>query len=295
LGKEETMKRKIIDAHAHAFIGKASAGVLGVPYEQIELIDRSEILLREMDKYGAGLTVLQVSHNRRESELHQSVVRKYPTRFVGFCRWGSEVTGSEAAEFIQKWLNEPEFKGVGEALIRNFYIPGKVETIPEALRGLRVAMDVVRGKKVPILFHTGYSGAHIGKFSGGIAWKDPLLLDEIAGEYSDVPIIIGHIGGHYPPYDINALMMAYQHDNVYLETSKSRPDVIEKAVAEIGSSRILFGTDWVREEPHTIGAIGERPAHLYDWNIKVVEEARISDEDKERIFYKNIKSLLDLP
>jgi len=91
------MKRKIVDAHAHAFIGRAATGTLGVPYEQIELIDRSEILLREMDKYGAEAAILHVSHTRRESELHQSTVRKYPGRFVGFCRWGTGVTGREAA------------------------------------------------------------------------------------------------------------------------------------------------------------------------------------------------------
>ena len=70
--------------------------------------------------------------------------------------------------------------------------------------------------------------------------------------------------------------------------------MIEKAVSEIGSSRILFGTDWVREAAHSVGPMGERPTHLYDWNIRMVEGARISDEDKERIFYGNMKSLLGL-
>ena len=286
--------RKIIDGHCHAFGPKFAPGLLQVSYEQFEMIDRTEVLLQEMDRHGAERACLNQSHTQRETEFIQSAVRKYPNRFVGFCSWGTETTGRDAAEYIQKWLGEPEFKGVGESLFRFFRKKGKVETIPQALNELRIAMDVVQERHVPIFFHTGYSGSHTRKNPAPLVWTDPMMLDEIAGEYPEVPIIIGHSGGHFPPYDINALMMAYQHENIYLETSKSRPDVIEKAVSEIGSSRILFGTDWVREQPHTIGAMSERPTHLYDWNIQMVEEARISDQDKENIFYGNMKSLLKL-
>ncbi len=286
--------RKIIDGHAHAFATKAAPGSFNMEFEKLDLVDQSDTLLREMDKHGAVMTCLFAAHTPRQNPAVQSAVRKHPGRFVGFCTWGRPATGREAADCVEKWLKEPEFKGVGESLIKDFYVKGKLETIPEALKELRLAMDVIRQKKVPIYFHTGYSGSHTGKYSGPIVWQDPLNLDEIAGEYPEVPIVIGHSGGHFPPYDISALMMAYQHENVFLDTSKSRSDVIEKAVAEIGSSRIFFSTDWVREKPHTTGAISERPSHLYDWNIKVVEEAKISDSDKEKIFYHNIKSLLKL-
>jgi predicted TIM-barrel fold metal-dependent hydrolase len=286
--------RKIMDAHAHAFVGKAAPAALGIPYSQMEIVDRTEVLLREMDAHGVEKAILLHSYIPDETALIQAAVRKYPDRFVGFFMLRrSGVTGQGAAEYAEKWLGEPEFKGVGECIVDLFRGQG-CSSIPEALNELRMLMDVLRAKKVPILFHTGFSGTNTGRFVKSLAWRDPLVLDEIAGEYWDVPIIIGHTGGHYPPYDANALMMAYQHENIYLETSKSRTDVIEKAVSEIGSSRILFGTDWVREAAHSVGPLGERPTHLYDWNIRMVEGARISDEDKERIFYGNMKSLLGL-
>jgi predicted TIM-barrel fold metal-dependent hydrolase len=285
---------KKIDAHAHAFNFKVAPGLLTVPWDQAELVDRTEILLGEMDKWQTEMAVLHQAHTRSEEPKIQAAVRKYPKRFVGFCNWGWGVSGRDAAEYIQKWLQEPEFKGVGEALVAGFRVPGKVETIPEALKEMRIPMDVVREKKVPIIFHTGYSGSHSKKAPLPLSWGDPLILDEIAGEYWDVPFIIAHSGGHYPPYDMNALMMAYQHENVFLETSKSRSDIVEKAVGEIGDERILFGTDWVRETAHTFGAVGERRSHMYDFNVKVIEDARISDDAKEKIFYKNIKSLLRL-
>lgn len=287
--------RKIMDAHVHAFVGKAAPAAMGIPYNQIEVVDRTEILLREMDAHGVEKAIMLHSYVPEETPLIQSAVRKYPDRFVGFFmlrRVG--ITGREAADYVEKWLGEAEFKGVGECILDLFRIKGHSDSIPEALNELRLLMDVIRKKKVPILFHTGFSGTNTGRFVKSLAWRDPLALDEIAGEYWDVPIIIGHTGGQYPPYDMNALMMAYEHENIYLETSKSRTDVIEKAVSEIGASRILFGTDWVRETAHSVGPMSERPTHLYDWNISMVEAAKISDEDKEMIFYRNMKSFLGL-
>ncbi|MGE5819605.1 MAG: amidohydrolase family protein [Deltaproteobacteria bacterium] len=287
--------RKIMDAHTHAFVGKAAPAAMGVPYSQIEIVDRTEVLLREMNAHGVETAVILHSYVPDESPHIQAAVRKYPGRFVGFVTLRKVgITGKEAADYAEKWLAEPEIRGVGECIVDLFRVKGSADTIPQALNELRLLMDVVRAKKVPILFHTGFSGTNTGKHVKSLAWRDPLVLDEIAGEYWDVPIIIGHSGGHYPPYDTSALMMAYEHENVYLETSKSRSDVIEKAVSEIGASRLLFGTDWVRETPHAVGPIGERPSHMYDWNIDMVEAAKISAADKEMIFYGNMKSLLEL-
>jgi predicted TIM-barrel fold metal-dependent hydrolase len=286
--------RKLFDMHAHLFVGKAALSVLNVAHDQLELVDRTEVLLELMNQYGTETSVIHCSHRAIENELIQKSVRKHPGRFIGFCRWGIGVSGQAAAEFIDKWLDEPEFKGVGEALVRNFIVKGKVETIPDALNQLRVPMEVIRARKVPIIFHTGYSGSHIGRFAGPLAWGDPLILDDIAREFWDVPIIIGHSGGGFPPYSTNALMMAYQHDNVFLDTSKSTTETVEKAVQELGAERLLWGTDWVREGPHPTGAKSERESHLYPFNLKVIEQARLSESDREKIFYSNAKSLLGL-
>lgn len=287
--------RKIVDVHTHGFVSKAAPAALGVPYAEMEVVDRTEILLGEMDAHGVEKAILLDTYVPGGTARVQAAVRKHPDRFIGFFMLRKQgITGREAAEYAEKWFAEPEFRGMGECLVDLFRVKGTTETIPQALNELKLMMDVVRAKKAPILFHTGFSGTNRGKHVKSLAWRDPLVLDEIASEYWDVPIIIGHTGGHYPPYDMNALMMAYQHDNVYLDTSKSRTDVIEKAVSEIGASRILFGTDWVREGPHSVGPKGEWEAHLYDWNIKMVEAAKISEEDKEKIFYKNMKSLLSL-
>jgi predicted TIM-barrel fold metal-dependent hydrolase len=285
----------IIDAHAHICTPVIRAEETD-SYKK-KNPDNSQKLIEHMDANGISMALLHQAHSREETEIIQSAVKKYPDRFMAFCSWGSKtaITGREAAEIIEKALKEPQFKGVGEILLYSLRGAKGIEsTVQDVMREMRVVMDVVAAHKVPILFHTGFSGVHSGKSATPIMWKDPIYLDELASAYRETPIIIGHSGGHYPPYDQNALVVAYSHDNVYLDTSKSRSDVIEKAVWEIGSSRILFGSDWNTGQPLPLGPRSERPSHLYDWNLRVVQEAKISDEDKEKIFHKNIKSLLGL-
>jgi predicted TIM-barrel fold metal-dependent hydrolase len=250
--------------------------------------------MKHMAAHGVKKAVIGVSHAPNENEMIQAAVRKYPETFVGLCGWGIQkpLTGQQAAEVCDRWLQEPEFIGVGEVLFYSLNVAkGWDTTVQDWWKEIRPVMDVVTARKGVILFHTGFSGAHSGKSATPLYWKDPLFLDQIAREYWQTPMIIGHSGGQYAPFDQHALVVAYNHDNCYLETSKSRTDVIETAVKEIGSSRILFGSDWTSGEPMPLGPISERPAHLYDWNIANVTRAKISDEDKENILYKNATSL----
>ena len=42
----------------------------------------------------------------------------------------------------------------------------------------------------------------------------------------------------------NALVVALRNDNVYFDTVGSTPEHLRRAVEELGSDRIMFGTDW---------------------------------------------------
>jgi predicted TIM-barrel fold metal-dependent hydrolase len=285
----------IIDGHAHICtpIIKADDG----DWYKKKNPDNSERLLEHMDRHGISKALLHQSHSPEEADILEAAVKRYPDRFMAFCGWGSKVgmTGKEAADVIEIRLQKPQFKGVGEILLYSLRgAKGFEATIQDVMREMRLVMDVVAAHKVPIIFHTGFSGAHSGRAGTPVMWKDPIYLDELAGAYRETPIIIGHSGGQYAPYDQNAIIVAFNRDNVFLDTSKSRSDVIEKAVWEIGSSRILFGSDWNTGEPLPLGPRSEKPTHLYETNLRVVRESKISDQDKENIFHKNITSLLRL-
>ncbi|MBR4060901.1 MAG: amidohydrolase family protein [Lachnospiraceae bacterium] len=98
-----------------------------------------------------------------------------------------------------------------------------------------------------------------------------------ADSFPNVTFIIAHLGG---PLHINAIKNA-KHRNVYTDTSGKaslKNMLIEYAVSQIGSDRILFGTD-------TYAASSQRGR---------IEYAMISQQDKENILFNNAKRLFGL-
>jgi len=97
-----------------------------------------------------------------------------------------------------------------------------------------------------------------------------------ANAFPNVTFIMAHLGGlgH-----INAIRDA-KHKNVYADTSGKaslKNMLIEYAVSQVGSDRILFGTD-------TYAAGAQRGR---------IEYALISEQDKENILFNNAKKLFN--
>ncbi len=89
------------------------------------------------------------------------------------------------------------------------------------------------------------------------------------------------IMGHSAPGDLDgAIQLARKYDNVYLDICDihRHSGIIEKMVSAVGSERILFGTDMPWYDPNY--AIGS------------VLCAKITDKEKENIFYNNAVQLL---
>lgn len=98
-----------------------------------------------------------------------------------------------------------------------------------------------------------------------------------ANSFPHVTFIVAHLGGML---HIDAVKNA-KHRNVYTDTSgmdSLRNTLIEYAVSQIGSDRILFGTD-------TYAAGAQRGR---------IEYALISQQDKENILLNNAKKLFGL-
>jgi len=101
----------------------------------------------------------------------------------------------------------------------------------------------------------------------------PHKIDEmprLADRYPHMKLIIAHLGSRA---HIDAIRAA-KHGNVYTDTSgcmSALNNVIEYAVEAVGSEKILFGTD-------TYSVVSQ---------YSRVALARISQQDKENILYKN--------
>jgi predicted TIM-barrel fold metal-dependent hydrolase len=107
-------------------------------------------------------------------------------------------------------------------------------------------MGVAQQHHAPILIHTGcisYPGLC------RLRAVDPVLIDDLAIRFPDVPIILGHMGTNSSlTHDLpdRARQVAARNANVYLETCQATAEQIEQAYLDpqIGPDKLVFGTDW---------------------------------------------------
>ena len=103
-------------------------------------------------------------------------------------------------------------------------------------------------------------------------------LVEWADRFPEMKLILAHIGcgwdGDYT-HQVRGVQQSRQ-GNVYADTSSARsitPRLIEWAVREIGSDRILFGTD--------------TPLHLTGMQRLRIDQAELTDAEKKQVLHEN--------
>ncbi len=140
--------------------------------------------------------------------------------------------------------------------------------VPVTAPELAYALDFANERGIPILNHT-WGGS---KYDGG-----PLML-EVAQKYPNVKFFMGH--SIYRDTEYSRRVVTETAGNVWLELTAIPGDYgyIERLVKDVGSERILFGTDmpWF-DEFQGIGG---------------VLSAEITDDDKRNILYRNVERLL---
>lgn len=113
----------------------------------------------------------------------------------------------------------------------------------------------------------------------------PIDFVPFANTYPNVKLILAHLGNGGgaagdPTLQVRAIE-ASKHGNVFTDTSSARsmmPGLIEWAVCEIGSEKIMFGTD--------------SPLYSTAMQRARIDSAGISDEDKRQILCENAERLL---
>ena len=112
---------------------------------------------------------------------------------------------------------------------------------------------------------------------GGSLFNGPANVQAVAERYPNVTLILGH--SLHDQWD-EAIRIAKAFPNVYLELTAVLDDrgILERFVREVGSERILFGTDlpWFSTF-HGIGC---------------VLDAEMTDDDRRNIFYRNGERIL---
>jgi predicted TIM-barrel fold metal-dependent hydrolase len=178
--------------------------------------------------------------------------RRFPGRLFGY------ITVNPNRPSIAEEVERCAAAGLRALKIHNYH--GKAYDAQE----YRPAYEIAQANGWPILAHTG-DQAHV--------------LDELAGEYSNVTWLLAHAAGA-EPWDLCEI--ARGRENVVLETCASPCPyrVIETLVEGASADKVLFGSDMTfLNATNQIGKI------LF---------SRVSDADKEKILGLNARRVFAL-
>lgn len=249
-----------------------------------EAHDNSHHLFERMDRYGVTHAVVQPTSGNTTNEQVAEVVGAHPGRLVGLFGIGKgqralgyaedpAPTRLAAPREAEICLTTLGMRGMGEVSVRSI----TREIHPEAIAtDFDPLLAVLERHGAPIQFPTAWT-----QYAGGLVYGDPLFVDEIAHRHPGVPIILTKMGRGIQHLFDNALMVALRNDNVFFDIVGTTPGHLRTAVAEIGSDRIMFGTDWsatwrwVRE-----------PADVHAMRLGTIDEAGLSADEREDILWR---------
>lgn len=228
----------------------------------IPIVDE-ESTVHCMDR--AGVKMLVFSHHSAivsclGNTMSVTAVRKFPDRFRAYC--AINPNHSDVAKQEIETFGDYSDVYVGFKFLADYH---NCKLTDERYR---LAWETADAKGLLVLLHTW----------GGSEFTGYEQLSEVAERYSNARIIAGHsLHGDWS----HAIDLVKRFSNIYLElcaVMDEEQGVLEKFVKNLGSERILFGTDF--------------PWFDFHYYIGAILGAQISDEDRRNIFYRNAQKLL---
>lgn len=263
---------RIIDIHTHP----EPFGQFQSPWTVEQAID---LMLRHMDHYSvrySGLLGYDVMPGQDETSVRKvndftaRMVAARPDRFFGFVFINPNLPARFVDQELERCLNIPGFGGIKLEVDVNCRSPLLDRVMKQAIR-----FDV------PVLHHAWYLNLWcLPKEQVPMQQQrsEPHDIADLARRFPQAKIIMAHLEGCGP----RGILDIADLPNVWIDTSGSQPfgGTLEFAVQTLGSGRILFGTDMMgRGMPSQLGRI---------------MGSRLSDEDRQRILYRNAQPLFKL-
>ena len=209
----------IIDSHAH----------LGHDYVFDVEVNEGH-LLELYKKYGVDGAIVQPFICRPyisdTVKIHNRIFKfcnKYPGKFWGIASINPHFRPDEYEEEARRCILKLGFVGIKLTPIGHAVHPNSED-------GLHV-FQIARKLNIPIMVHTG----------AGLPFADPISLLLILKEFKDIKIVLAHAGGNIMAQQ--ALYLAMEFENVYIEPSWLNILNIRKMLKILGASRIMFSSD----------------------------------------------------
>jgi len=259
-----------------------------------DAVDDSALLLRAMDKYGITHAIIQTAPGKgTTNQMVLDAARRSGGRFFPIYRpeavsnaaakgtlgvdYGGEV--SKVVRQIADELQSPAMsatRGVGEI------VPITTEIHPAKItRDMAPIMEVLKARGgLPVMFPTGYTGwkgVHYYCFS-------PIWVDELAGTFPDVPIVLTKMGRSIRASFDACISVAMRNANVYFDMTDTSAEHLREAITIIGAHRIMYGSD----------LSGISSGYSEADNLRTAIEARLSAEESEQIAWKTHNQIYKL-
>lgn len=222
-------------------------------------------IINEMDNL--GIDIACVAHNaailpgdiKWGNDRVIEAIQKYPGRFIGYCA------------------------------ISPFYpedIPGELDRCfrIDGIKAIKIVPSIhertMAYKSYKILYeYAARNGCHVLVHVYSV--EEIRNMDKYASEYPNVDFIMAHMGGEVAHMEF-AIDVLNRHDNVYgdFAVSRSWEGIVEWFVREVGSKKLLFGSDMPWFDP--------RPT------LSRIALADISEEEKRDILGLNMKKILKI-
>ncbi len=259
----------IIDAHTHIYPHKISDAAVKSIADFYEIPMFGDGTLETLLRIGgdAGISkflihsVATVPHQvERINNFLADSMKSHPDQLIGFMALHQDM--EDPAAEIDRAISMG-FKGIKlHPDFQKFAIDDpKVFPIYEAAAG-----------RIPILFHIGdyrYNYSH------------PTQLATVLDNFPKLQVIGAHYAGWSEWDDAAKYLKSYR---LWVDSSSSSyslpPEKIKKMISVFGTDFVLFGTDYPMWGP-------ER-------ELEVLQNIGLSDEELEKIFYKNATELLSL-
>jgi uncharacterized protein len=206
----------IVDTHGH--LGPSPSGSGETSEDEV---------LEAMAAHGVGVTlVMPQSLQRDERAAHDRVhafAQAHPGRIYGMASVSPLWTDEDYYAEVQRCVRDLDFRAIK-------LHPGSYNTAPSSPRAekcFRAAAEF----GVPLIIHTGM----------GSPPSLPSLVIPRARQFREVPIILAHAGFVF--FCDEAIVVAQECPNVYLEPSWCQYYNVKKMVGAIGSERMMMGSD----------------------------------------------------
>lgn len=266
-------KMEIIDAHAHIYpnkIADKATKAIGDFYDlNMEKSGTAENLIINGEAVNVSKYIVHSCATKPEQVRSiNTFIKEEKSKhkeFLGFMTLHQDLEEKAISEEIE-WCIKEGFYGIKlHPDFQKFYIDGE-----NANKIYRALSDF--NKTFPILFHTGDNRYEYSK---------PYRLANVAKKYKNLQFIGAHFGGYRCWDDVDVYNGL---KNVFFDTSSSLPFIKEKKAKELiykfGAEKFFFGSDF--------------PMWDVCDELERFLQIDLTDNEKEMILSKNIKSLLDI-